>query len=92
MNMRRTTATTALLVIPGLAAAQEKITSGLQQATTWAAIVFGAAGVLAILYAAFKKMYGDPTANQHLAGVLVGGIIGLGASGIMGMLRMWFGG
>lgn len=79
------------LLVPSVAVAQEKISSGLQQATTWASIIFGAAGVLALMFAAAKKMWGDPTANQQLGGVVIGGIIGLGASGLMAMLRQWFG-
>jgi hypothetical protein len=78
------------LAAPVAVNAQEKISSGLQSATTWASIIFGAFGVLAIMFAAAKKMWGDPTANQQLGGVVIGGIIGLGASGLMAMLRMWF--
>jgi N-acetylmuramic acid 6-phosphate (MurNAc-6-P) etherase len=90
MNRTQRAALAVLVILPAVANAQEKITSGLQQATTWACIVFGAFGVLAIMYAAAKKMWGDPTANQQLSGVVIGGIIGLGASGLMAMLRAWF--
>lgn len=90
MNRTQRTALALILAVPAIANAQEKISSGLQQATTWASIIFGAFGVLAIMYAAAKKMWGDPTANQQLSGVVIGGIIGLGASGLMAMLRMWF--
>ena len=79
-----------LLALPSLVLAQEKITSGLQSATNWASVIVASAAVLALMYAAVQKMFGDPAANQRLGGVIVGGIIGLGASGLMQMLRMWF--
>jgi len=92
MKSTKQSAVVLMLAVPALAAAQERISSGLQQATTWASIIFGAFGILAIMFAASKKMWGDPTANQQLGGVVIGGIIGLGASGLMAMLRMWFAG
>lgn len=90
MKPSKNAAAATMLLTPALALAD--VSSGLQAATTWASIIFGAIGVLALMYAAAKKMWGDPTANQQLAGVVIGGIIGLGASSLMMLLRGWFGG
>ena len=84
-------ATAILVAVPSLATAQERITSGLAQASNWASGLVASVGVLCLMYAAGKKMWGDPTANQQLGGVVVGGALGLGAAGLFQMVKNWFG-
>lgn len=79
-----------LAVFPALALSQEKVTSGLKSAATWGAGLVALACCLALMYAAIKKMFGDPQANEHISGVVIGAVIGLGASGIVGLLSSWF--
>ncbi len=79
-----------LIVFPTVVFAQEKVTSGLKSAATWGAGLVAAVSCLALMYAGVKKMFGDPQANEHISGVVVGAIIGLGASGIVGLLSGWF--
>lgn len=88
MKPSKHAAAAVMIATPLLARAD--VASGLQQATTWAAVIFGGVGVLAIIYAAVKKMWGDPEANKRLGDVVVGGIIGLSASSFMLLLRSWF--
>jgi hypothetical protein len=88
--MNRARLALAVALAPTLAFSQEKVTSGLQQATNWASGIVATVGVLALMYAAVQKMWGDPTANQKLGGVVIGGILGLGAAGLMQLLQTWF--
>ncbi len=87
-RMTKRSALTLSLLVPSLALAD--VQSGLTSATSWAAIVVASLGALALMYAGVKKMWGHPDATEKLQGVVVGGIIAIGASGIFGLLKSWF--
>ena len=89
--MTRRLAAASLLCTPIAALAQtERVTSGLSAALTWMAGLTALLGTGALMYAAWAKMWGDQQAQAKIGGALVGGIIGLGAGGIMALLKQWF--
>ena len=89
--MARRLAVALLLGTPVIALAQtERVTSGLSAALTWMAGLTALLGTGALMYAAWAKMWGDQQAQAKIGGALVGGIIGLGAGGIMALLKQWF--
>lgn len=81
----------ALVLSPTLALAQAtKIQSGLQQAANWLVGVGLLIGTLGLIYAGIRMNTGDEEGKAIGQRVMLGSILIVSASGIMGLLRTWF--
>lgn len=76
---------------PALAFAQAvKIQSGLQSAANWLVGVGLLIGTLGLIYAGIRMNAGDEEGKAIGQRVMLGSILIVSASGIMGLLRTWF--
>lgn len=81
-----------LVVVPTLALAQngQKITTGLQSAATWLVGIGLLIGTIGLIYAGIRLNSGDEEGKAIGQRVMMGSILIVSASGIMGLLKTWF--
>lgn len=91
--MKRIT-TLALSLVPSLALAQtaggQKIQTGLTSAATWLVGIGLLVGTLGLIYAGIRMNSGDEEGKEIGKRVMLGSILIVSASGIMGLLKTWF--
>lgn len=92
--MKRLTSLAAALV-PAFALAQStaggaKIERGLTSAATWLVGVGLLVGTLGLIYSGIRMNTGDEEGKAIGQRVMVGSIIIVSASGLMGLLKTWF--
>lgn len=86
-------ASLSLALVPTLALAQQggqKIMSGLSSAASWLVGVGLLVGTLGLIYAGIRMNAGDEEGKAIGQRVMMGSILIVSASGIMGLLKMWF--
>lgn len=82
-----------LVVLPTLAMAQQggqKIESGLRNAANWLVGIGLLVGTLGLIYAGIRMNSGDEEGKAIGQRVMMGSILIVSASGIMGLLKTWF--
>ena len=81
---------TSLLPAAAFAQADTNVSSGITQAIPYVQGIGIAIATCMLIFAGIKYSSGDPTAKDSAKGVVIGGILILCASGIMGLLKSWF--
>lgn len=81
-----------VVVLPTLALAQQgqKIESGLRSAANWLVGIGLLIGTLGLIYAGIRMNSGDEEGKAIGQRVMMGSILIVSASGIMGLLKTWF--
>ncbi len=84
----------AVFLTPALALAQtaggQKISQGLTSAATWLVGIGLLVGTLGLIYAGIRMNSGDEEGKAIGQRVMMGSILIVSASGIMGLLKTWF--
>lgn len=91
MNRLHRLAALVAISAPALALAQgQKITQGLTSAANWLVGVGLLIGTIGLIYAGIRMNSGDEEGKAIGQRVMLGSILIVSASGIMGLLRTWF--
>ena len=82
----------ALVVVPTLALAQQgqKISAGLTSAASWLVGIGLLVGTIGLIYAGIRMNSGDEEGKAIGQRVMLGSVLIVSASGIMGLLKTWF--
>lgn len=80
-------------LLPTLALAQaqgQKIETGLRNAANWLVGIGLLVGTIGLIYAGIRMNSGDEEGKEIGKRVMLGSILIVSASGIMGLLKTWF--
>lgn len=81
------------LLVPAVALAQStQIESGIRNAVPWLQGIGMAVSAVMLIICGMKFSSADPTAKDSAKSIFVGAILILGASGLMQLVKSWFGG
>ena len=90
--MKKPIATTAALVLPVVAAAQSStsIETGIRNAVPYVVGIGMAVSAIGLVFAGIQFSSGNPQAKESAKSVLIGSVLIMTASAIMGLLRTLF--